>query len=206
MYEAGLSHRAAALVRALCCVLRVVGSALGAFVLAVHPLAHDLYSCHAEAVMPVQSAGAMIESASSVAVKARNSRHLVKERPYPRVLVVDDEPLVRWSVAETLGARGYEVIEAGCGESAVRAFINSPGPPDVVLLDLLLPDVCDLSLLTAFRRLAPTVPIIMMTAFATPELVERARTSGAYTVVNKPFELNELAPLIRQALLTMRPS
>ena len=129
-------------------------------------------------------------------------------RKFPplHVLVVDDEPLVRWSVAETLAARGYQVIEAGTGEAAICAIMNAPGATDVVLLDLLLPDFCDLSLLALLRRLAPAVPIIMMTAFATPELVERARTLGAFMVVDKPFELNELAPLISQALLAMRPS
>jgi DNA-binding NtrC family response regulator len=132
----------------------------------------------------------------------------LRTRKFPplHVLVVDDEPLVRWSVAETLAARGYQVIEAGTGEAAIHAIMNAPGATDVVLLDLLLPDFCDLSLLAVLRRLAPAVPIIMMTAFATPELVERARALGAFMVVDKPFELNELAPLISQALLAMRPS
>jgi two-component system KDP operon response regulator KdpE len=122
------------------------------------------------------------------------------------VLVVDDEPLVRWSVAETLGALGYQVTDVGTGESAIFAVMNAAGTTDVVLLDLVLPDFRDLSLLAVLRRLAPAVPIIMMTAFATPELIERARTLGAFTVVNKPFEMNELAPLISQALLAARPS
>ena len=126
--------------------------------------------------------------------------------PPLKVLVVDDEPLVRWSVSETLGARGYQVIEAGTGEAAIYAIMHAKGATDVVLLDVLLPDFCDLSLLAVLRRLAPGVPIIMMTAFATPELVERARRLGAFTVVDKPFDLNELAPLIRQAVLATRPS
>jgi DNA-binding NtrC family response regulator len=65
---------------------------------------------------------------------------------------------------------------------------------------LMLPDFCDLSLLAVMRWLAPTVPIIVMTAYATPEIVERARRFGAYKVINKPFEMDELAPLIREAL------
>ena len=121
-----------------------------------------------------------------------------------RVLVVDDEPLIRWSVSETLAARGYQVIEAGSGEAAISALMNAPGSTDVVLLDLVLPDSHDLSLLAVIRRLAPGVPVIMMTAFATPELVEWARALGAFTVVSKPFELNELAPLIRRATLAAR--
>jgi DNA-binding NtrC family response regulator len=121
-----------------------------------------------------------------------------------RVLVVDDEPLIRWSVAETLAARGYQVIEAGSGEAAISALMNAPDTTDVVLLDLVLPDSHDLSLLALIRRLAPGAPVIMMTAFATPELVDWATALGAFTVVSKPFELNDLAPLIRQATLAAR--
>ena len=138
-------------------------------------------------------------------VAARDFSFRAKKSPVVHVLVVDDEPLVRWSVAETLGAGGFQVIEAGSGESAIVAVMSAPGATDVVLLDLVLPDFRDLSLLAVLRRLAPAVPIIMMTAFATPELVERARKLGAFTVLNKPFEMNELAPLIRTALLATRP-
>jgi len=149
----------------------------------------------------------LIDSAREVPlVAARNCSRCAGKSPPPQVLVVDDEALIRWSVAETLRARGYQVMEAGNGEAAISAIMCAPGATDVVLLDLLLPDSCDLSLLAVLRRLAPTVPIIMMTAFATPELVERAHALGAFTVVNKPFELNELAPLIRQAILAVRPS
>jgi DNA-binding response OmpR family regulator len=159
--------------------------------------------------MPAQTV-ALIDSAPQFpcvpAVAARDFSLRARKSPPLHVLVVDDEPLIRWSVAETLGARGYQVIEAGSGEAAISAIVSAPGATDVVLLDLRLPDFGDLSLLAVLRRLAPTVPIIMMTAFATPELVERARQMGAFTVVNKPFEMNELVPLIRAALLAAPPS
>jgi AmiR/NasT family two-component response regulator len=54
--------------------------------------------------------------------------------------------------------------------------------------------------------MVPTLPIVMMTAFATPELVERARGLGAFAVINKPFEMNELAPLIRRAIHARCPA
>ena len=117
-----------------------------------------------------------------------------------RVLVVDDEPLVRWSCAETLADNGFQAIEVDNGAAAVFALATPNGGADLVLLDLMLQDFCDLSLLAVMRRLAPTVPIIVMTAYATPEIVERARRLGAYRVINKPFEMDELAPLIREAL------
>jgi two-component system response regulator AtoC len=129
-----------------------------------------------------------------------------KKSPPLRVLVVDDEPLLRWSVAETLGPRGYEVIEAETGDSAIRALMDAPGATDAVLLDLRLPDFSDLSLLAVMRQLAPSTPIILMTAYGTPELVDRAHHLGAFIVVNKPFEMNDLAPLVDRAVAGSRPS
>jgi len=122
----------------------------------------------------------------------------------PRVLVVDDESLVRWSCAETLGENGFQPIEVDNGAAALFALTQPDAGADLVLLDLRLPDFCDLSLLAVMRRLAPTVPVVIMTAFATPESVERARQLGAFTVLNKPFEMGELAPLLRRALTEAR--
>lgn len=118
-----------------------------------------------------------------------------------RVLVIDDEPLIRWSCAETLTASGFPVIEGDCGDTAVAVLANPNGGAEVVLLDLILPDSRDLSLLARLRRLVPAVPIILMTAFPTPELVAEARRLGAFAVVEKPFDLNELVPLVRRALV-----
>ena len=154
--------------------------------------------------MPVRTLVAVDAEVVTRPVAARDFPFRAKKSRLPCVLVVDDEPLVRWSVAETLGARGYQVTEAGSGASALHALQGAPGTTDAVLLDLLLPDSCDLSLLAELRGLAPGVPVIMMTAFATPELVERARQLGAFTVIHKPFDMNALAPLVRQALLAAR--
>jgi CheY-like chemotaxis protein len=75
-----------------------------------------------------------------------------------RVLVVDDEPLICWSVAETLVSHGDLVAEAENGQEAVRALARAP-EPDVVLLDYCLPDSNDLGLLSKIRRLAPHTPV-----------------------------------------------
>jgi DNA-binding NtrC family response regulator len=113
--------------------------------------------------------------------------------------VVDDEPLLRWSVAETLVQSGYEVVEAGDGHTAVRAlFLRRV--PDVVLLDLRLPDSGDLRVLAAMRRVAPAIPVILMSAFVTPEVTEAAFKLGARLILRKPFDMHELAPLIQNAL------
>ena len=74
--------------------------------------------------------------------------------PGLRVLVVDDEPLIRWSVAETLAERGYQVVERGDAEGA-RAALREGSTFDVVLLDYRLPDSDDLSLLASIRSRHP---------------------------------------------------
>lgn len=125
--------------------------------------------------------------------------------PQTRVLVVDDEPLMRWSVSETLGARGYEIIEAGDGHSALLALLRT-GAADAVLLDLCLPDSSDLRVLAAIKRLLPALPVILMTAHGSRDVADAALKLGAFRVLTKPFELNELAPLVQSALAASRPS
>ena len=109
-----------------------------------------------------------------------------------RVLVVDDEPLIRWSITETLAGLGLEVEQAGDAASALRLITNGPLPVDVIVLDLRLPDMNDLSLMGTLRQLQPDASIVLMTAFGTDEIVERAIALGAESVLAKPFELGAL--------------
>ena len=115
-----------------------------------------------------------------------------------RVLVVDDELLIRWSIAETLTEDGHCVIEAADAAAAIAELVKEP-PPDVVLLDYRLPDSDDLGLLARIRQLAPAAAVIMMTAFGTPEMTAEALELGAREVVSKPFNLHELAEKVRVA-------
>ena len=124
---------------------------------------------------------------------------LMEKKSAPSVLVVDDEALIRWSLAEMLGDRGYTVTEAGDGRMAVAAIENAEVPFDVVLLDYRLPDSADLRLLEKVRRLAPTSQVIMITAHNSPELAQGAAALGAYRVISKPFEVESLAALVKQA-------
>ena len=116
-----------------------------------------------------------------------------------RVLVVDDETLIRWSLSETLTDRGCVVSEAGDARGARNAICDASLAFDVAVLDLRLPDSEDLSLLQSVRQSAPDTQIILMTAFGTPDIMRRALDMGAFRVVNKPFELHELADLIEEA-------
>jgi DNA-binding NtrC family response regulator len=113
-----------------------------------------------------------------------------------RVLVVDDELLIRWSLSETLQDRGYTVFEAEDGKSAVRALTNGADLPDVVLLDFRLPDSDDLNLLSRIISLVPKGRVILMTAYGTPDLAQAALDRGAFRVIHKPFELHDVTALV----------
>jgi DNA-binding NtrC family response regulator len=125
----------------------------------------------------------------------RTLSHAGEKHPR-RVLVVDDEPLIRWSVCESLSELDYDIEQASDAASALRTITTAALPFDVVVLDLRLPDMDDLSLLATLRQLIPRARLVLMTAFGTPELFSEARALGA-GVINKPFELEELSRLVR---------
>jgi DNA-binding NtrC family response regulator len=115
------------------------------------------------------------------------------------IQVVDDEPLMRWSVVQTLADCGHHVIERGDAQGALRALRGAQYPFDLVLLDLQLPDSGDLSLLANIREAMPTTNVILMTAFNTPEIAYGARALGASRVIDKPFDMGALPALVAAA-------
>ena len=117
-----------------------------------------------------------------------------------RVLVVDDEALIRWSLNERLSSVGYDVEEAGDGASALTYFRDGAPRVDLVVLDLKLPDVDGVDLLKQIKRLCPTCRVVLMTAFGTPDKLAEARNSGAYDVVAKPFNLDNMLRVVECAL------
>jgi DNA-binding NtrC family response regulator len=119
------------------------------------------------------------------------------EENFPvHVLVVDDEPLIRWSVTESLADAGLIVEQAVDAASALKIITGRRLPFDVVVLDLRLPDMHDLSLLGTIRQLMPAATVFVMTAFGTPTVVAQALELGARTVLTKPFELDDLKRLV----------
>ena len=116
-----------------------------------------------------------------------------------RVLVVEDENLIRWAVAEMLTEAGHTVLQATDAASALHALEQTSDPFDVVLLDCHLPDSDDLSLLERIRQEAPSSAVVMMTAFGTAEMTAQAKSLGAYEVVAKPFDVATIADLLVEA-------
>jgi two-component system response regulator AtoC len=125
--------------------------------------------------------------------------HLPENLRALRVLVVEDELLIRWSIAETLAHAGHTVIEAENGARAIHVLKNDADSIDAVVLDYRLPDSNDLTLLASIRRLSPGSVVVLMTAFGTPELEKGALDLGAYYVLDKPFEMHDLESLLREA-------
>jgi DNA-binding NtrC family response regulator len=115
-----------------------------------------------------------------------------------QILIVDDEPLIRWSLCETLQQAGHDIREAGDARETLAMLDGGAYAPDVVLLDFRLPDSDDLGLLASIRRLVPGSTVIMMTAFHTAEMMAEALRIGARAVLSKPVDMDALVPLIEQ--------
>jgi putative nucleotidyltransferase with HDIG domain len=109
----------------------------------------------------------------------------------PRILIVDDYSPTRNLVAEALSQTGeYQVFEAENGREAMGLFQENPF--DLVISDIMMPQVSGLDLLTSVLELAPGTPVIMMTAHAAAPLTVSALKKGAVDFLQKPFDLDEL--------------
>jgi DNA-binding NtrC family response regulator len=116
------------------------------------------------------------------------------------VLIVDDEPLIRWSVAESLEAAGHHIVEAGTAQEALQRLADPSRPIDVAVLDLRLPDSNDLGLMQQIWQVAPRCRIILMTAHGTAELLEEALQAGANAVLSKPFDMTRIVSAVNDAI------
>jgi DNA-binding NtrC family response regulator len=131
---------------------------------------------------------------------ARGKLPMAEEKlPRPVVLVIDDEPLIRWSLSEGLKESGYAVRQAANGAEAWKELDACLDEPLVILLDLRLPDVADLSLLRDIRARRPDAPVVMMTAHGSDEDARNARRLGAFRFVSKPFDVAEMIGLVADA-------
>ncbi len=118
--------------------------------------------------------------------------------PARRVVVAEDETLIRLDIVEILTGEGFEVVaEADNGEKAVELVREHR--PDLVLMDVKMPVMDGISAaeIIVKERIAP---VVLLTAFSQKELVERAREAGAMAYVVKPFSPNDLIPAIEIAL------
>jgi two-component system, OmpR family, KDP operon response regulator KdpE len=115
----------------------------------------------------------------------------------PKVLVIDDEPPIRKLLRMGLSAEGYQVIEAPSGKAALEQI---PQKPDLIILDLGLPDMQGLDLLRTMRERNEGVPIVVLSSRADETAKVQALDFGADDYVTKPFGMNELLARIRAAM------
>ena len=118
--------------------------------------------------------------------------------PPRRVVIAEDEALIRLDLAEMLREEGYQVVgEAGDGQEAVD--LAESLRPDLVIMDVKMPrrDGIDAAAEIAAKRIAP---VVLLTAFSQRDLVEKARDAGAMAYLVKPFSISDLIPAIEVAL------
>ncbi len=115
----------------------------------------------------------------------------------PSVIVAEDEAIIRLDIVETLKESGFDVIgQAGDGAEAVRLALELK--PQLVLMDIKMPGTDGLQAAEILKE--HKLPVVLLTAFSSPELVERASEAGVYSYVVKPFNPSNLIPALRIAL------
>ena len=113
-----------------------------------------------------------------------------------RILVAEDETIIRIDLVEMLTEAGYEVV--GEAENGLRAIeLAQECNPDLAILDVKMPQLDGIS---AAEKIIQIAPVLMLTAFSQKELVERARDAGVMAYVVKPFSINDLVPAIEIAI------
>lgn len=118
------------------------------------------------------------------------------------ILIVDDEKTIRWSLAEAITAGGYDTVEAETAADGIAKFRDAS--PDLVLLDMKLPDGSGLDVLKMVKAEDPTVPVIMMTAYAEVETAVETMKNGAFDFIAKPYSVDKLRVTIGNALENQR--
>src|SRR5437764_9164635 len=119
-----------------------------------------------------------------------------------KILIVDDERLVRWSLRQKCEEWGYQVVEAAAGDPGLRLAQHES--PDLVLLDVRMPDISGIQVLEQIKKAPDAPPVIMITADPQLDDVKTALKLGAYDFVGKPLDFEELRITIQNALEATR--
>ena len=114
-----------------------------------------------------------------------------------RVLVVDDEELMRWFLRERLTQAGYHVTLAESGAAALHHLRDGSHGVGAIILDYRLPDLNGVEVLRRAKELLPECPVILMSAYGTTDIKDEAEELGASGVLEKPFEMDDLLAMLR---------
>ena len=136
--------------------------------------------------------------------KKKQLRELKKERKVliPRkkikkILIVDDEKDMCWLLSEALCKRRYKVTTASTGKEGIAQVKKEI--PDLVFLDLKLPDTDGTKVLHRIKKINPKIAVCIITAYGTPDLRKEARNKGAFYFLDKPFTIKEILRAIRES-------
>lgn len=115
-----------------------------------------------------------------------------------RMLVVDDEPMMRDLLQKALTRKGHEVIAVEGGRKAIQLFRQDR--PDLTILDLNLPDINGIDVLREIRSVAPQAPVIILTGAGTEDMEQQARALGVTDILKKGFSLHALGAALQRIL------
>ena len=111
-----------------------------------------------------------------------------------RIMVVDDDPSLRFTLLEILMDEGHEVISAEDGYQAIQR--TTEGPISLIFMDITMPGINGLEAFMEIKRILPNCTVVMMTGFPGDELIKVASAEGVYTVLQKPIAVEQVLDLI----------
>ncbi len=116
----------------------------------------------------------------------------------PLILIVDDDRFVRAQVRDSLADEHLEIAEAVDGQKALESI--SARRPDLVVLDLLMPNMSGMEALIEIRKRHPDIPVLVLSSLDAPSMIEEARSHGATDFIGKPFHPLEVVAAVRNLI------
>ena len=129
--------------------------------------------------------------------ESRMSEHL----PANTILVVDDDRQILGFVDQALRGAGYRVLLADCGRGAVETFENCGAPVDLLLTDVIMPDLTGPVVAERLRARQPDLRVLFISGFHDADLVQRFVTRKGFTLLPKPFTVDALLRVVRESLM-----
>ena len=121
-----------------------------------------------------------------------------------RIAIVDDEAMMATVTAELLDHMGYATIKYSSAEKFIKAFEADPDHVDLIVSDVVMPDMSGIQLVRALREDGHNVPIVLMTGFSVQKSLQSAAGAGRIAVIRKPFTSAHLAQSVRRMLASSR--
>ncbi len=120
----------------------------------------------------------------------------------PRILVADDDRLIRWSLTQVFSGEGYEVVAVDSAAQAMEEITR--GRVDVLITDYAFPEFSGLEVLRRAKKFSPKTQVIMITGYCSPHLERLARDIGVFDYFDKPFDVTAVAQSVARALAAPR--